>query len=208
MPATLQDIDEHSGFVNLTTLVESAPNTFTAAQIDDDEISPDIVLNAFGKGKHGMLVWEVKQWVVERNSMELINNTNTQTRFAIIADNSRDGEVPTAFIDADDGDYILQLVDDFFVSQAAAGEIAVHDPNRVQRINTPVDWLDGNNFGTLLTANHYHLATRGVGLVSAQTYRLGFWGRRVMVGITEAFFDQSAITELLLSAQILGLQSA
>lgn len=208
--AILSDIDEHYQYIALTpdpddaqtTFVQSAADTDTVIQVDDARIKPELIFNGFAKGRHGVMVWDVKRFVLRLLfSLPKTAADNAESvLISIQSDNNREMPVAAnrsvstpALSDWVDG-VELQVDND----ETAAGKAQLLW-DRIRRLVQEKENIDGFSFGRLLTSAHYAIgigSTAGFSAAPLQI-QLGMDARRVMVPLTEVFFDQQSLDAFL-----------
>lgn len=204
--AVPSETDIHYGYVALGSFVTSAADLLTPTQISKDIIDPKIQLNAFGKDKHGMLCWDVKEFIVEPPNTGINSegaDQDLQQEWQISGDNSRTGVAPTARIDPNNDDYVASGRQIYLSEDDTDGTMTRFIRNVLDRYPFDNQMIDGNSFGQLLTAGHYWFSIDTNNLGAVATFTLGMRARLVIVPLTEAFFDQRDVSELLFAAQVL-----
>lgn len=208
--AILQDIDEHYQYIALAadpdddeaSFIQSAADADTVIQIDAERIKPELIFNGFGQGRHGVLVWDVKRFTIRLlfNLQGITVNEQNGFLIAIQSDNNR--EMPVAAnrsVESPAGSQWIDGMDwQHNSDQNAAGEVVTFW-NRIKQLVQPKENIEGTDFGRLLTSAHY-----AVGISSSANFastalqiQLGMDARRVMVPLTEVFFDQQSLDAFL-----------
>ncbi len=208
MGAILSESDQHYMYIGIATITQNAANDHQEIILDAGEgptnngsgsvttpMLPETVLNAFGKGRHGVGVWDVKKWQVIFNAIVVMEagQVNSQhwgvhslegNQSAIPAgSNKNGGPVPARGV-------LARSI------TGAAGEVTsmleLHDHQ-----DNPAENFDGTSFNQLLTKGNYRFWIDGAGNPNVVTAELGAWMRRVIVPLTEVFFDRDTIEGLL-----------
>lgn len=204
--AALSETDIHYQYIPLATLTQNAANDYTEVQIETgetatnsgasvitNELKSEFVPNAFGKGNHGASVWDIKQWEMEPNkpveqevaSNELMYGVHTEA-------STRTGEILKH-----EDDYLIGNHEFSEVTEAAAGELIQDRPTKEFVKTMPQEVIDGQTFGYLATKGQYKLYINSSGEAAVTAIRLGIWARRVIIPLTELYFDRDTIEGLL-----------
>jgi len=197
----------HYQHVGIGSLVQSSANDYTEAIIKSGEsatnsgtftlteaIEVEFIPDAFGKDKHGGSVWDCKEFDFHVNlPVEIEAGQVNSKQYGIHSDS----EVRTTEIRPDDKDYVAGVVEFVETTTGAAGEIVQDRRNLITRYKFPQELIDGNTYGLLLTKAQYKLYMDGGGNAAVFTLRAGMLARRVIVPLTEVFFDRETIAGLL-----------
>ncbi len=214
---TLFDDDMHYQLVSIGTLTESAANTFTTSLINRPEdmnsnmttqnngLGVEMVVNAFGKGRHGLSVWDVKEFLIGFTEYVDVDGDDNQVQWALTS-----GDVPLIVHVPSAGGGNDFVVGDRVTAESATitavGEINAQD--RLisnSRWQMPMEIIEGNSSHLLMTAENYHLAIKGIGEGAAKVLFAAFYGRRVLIELNEVFFDRGDVKELLNAVLLAGL---
>ncbi len=198
--------DQHYQYVPISSLLQNSANDYTEVRIDNtssatnsgvathnEDIEPEFSPNAFGKSSHGVACWDVKRWVFRSSIAPLTEAGQINNLSYGITD---DGLTRTAIPTPDDDGYLLMNDYEVKTITGATGEV-VSFFNKVQRIDEPMDIIDGTSFHHLLTKSHYRFFLDGTGLPGVVAVGFGILARRVLVPLTEVFFDRETISGLL-----------
>jgi len=207
--AILSDTDEHYRYIAVGAITQNAANDYAEVLLESGEagtasstavitteLKGDFAPNAFGKDKHGVAVWDVKQWhsvwdnlsglleAAQTNDVSWGIHSGPAVRTTVIPIENQDaGPVPEKKWSAQD-------------IQAAAGEVYRTIKLDDQYLE-PVDNIGGTSFGRLLTRERYSLFVDATGNSAAHKISVGMDARRVIVPLTEVFFDRDTIAGLL-----------
>ncbi len=173
--------DEYPQWINVGDVTESAANTLTTEDVTA-LLAPTIAPNSMGKGKHGVMVWEVFKWESQLNQPD---NESGQANNNVKASvwGSFDDDAPTSvgFDDEEIQYYRRATIQNV---QAAAGESAT-----VFEDIARVDEGDGAGRGTLLVDRNYFLTVEGTGNANAKSFVVRMKARRVTIKLVEALIE-------------------
>lgn len=204
--AILSESDQHYQHVGLVRLTQNNVNDYTEVEIEPGKVAtnsglvihttslaPSLAPNAFGKGKHGAQVWDVKEWVVKMKPLpNLISNTFAWQGWALTDDGATRTSIATpsetGFVDGDE--------EQTANTTGAAGEIS-HWGRVVNRWPQPSDIIGGTSFNNLLTAERYRIGIQSVGNTGKPQLDFGMKARRVLIPLNEVFFDRGTLANLL-----------
>lgn len=204
--------DMHYQHVGVAALTQNAADDYTEVElnggadangttptnsgtvVNTNSLAPELALNAYGKGKHGASVWDVKEFLVGWNTTPPnVAGTIVTLDWAL----SSDGATRTspvlphedAFVEGDS-----RVVNN---TSAAAGTTTTGVNSKIQRYPQPQQMIGGHEFHNILTKAKYRFGIDGSNDTGAKTARLGMKARRVIVPLTEVFFDRGTISGLL-----------
>jgi len=217
-------MDLHYGAVGLSDLALSAADTFTAVQISDDIISPDVVIDEDLFTSEGDLdIQEILTWDCARfewgsvTSPTVVAGQNKvqSSDQGLVLDNRVEAILPTNDSSAQQtrasGNELgteSRFVDrvnhmKFANEENAVGEI---DKN-MWRPSIVTEWprswsggggAQGSNYGYVMTAAHYHHWGDGSGMTpNVAGFELGMKARRISIEFLELMFDRQTIIGIL-----------
>lgn len=206
--AALSETDIHYQYVPLISLTQGSANDYTEAKIEsgeaasnsgvvvqNNELKSEFVPNAFGKGAHGASVWDIKQWEMEPNKpVEAEAAQSNQQQFGV---HTSPTTQTTELLKHQDG-YLIGN-NDFHEAQEAATNTGITQDRPTQEFvkTMPQEVIDGQTFGYLATKGQYTFYLNGAGNAAVSAVRLGIWARRVVIPLTELYFDRDTIEGLL-----------
>lgn len=207
MSAIITDSDQHYQRHPMASLAQNSANDTTEVLLESGEtatnsgtatvaadMKPEFAPNAFGKGKHGATVWDIKKIQAEVSvsiRTEAGQLDNTQEWWI-----TNDGTIRTAAPRISGvGTEEKRKLNASTVTGAAGEIVTIQD--LVKDIDYPMEIIDGISFHKLWTRNQYRFGINGTGLPATFSVHLAFDGRRVVVPLTELFFDRDTIAGLL-----------
>lgn len=206
MSAIISESDEHYQRIPIGRITQNSANDYTEVEIEPAEaatnsgtavinisLKPTYVPNAFGKGRHGASVWDVKQWIHKWLAPIIMEAGQTNGLSWNITD---DGATRTVQPRLSDEGVLEAYETEAKTITGAAGEIFTLMETTTKHPQ-PMEILDGNSFNLLLTASKYRMGMDSVGLGSTRESQLAMDARRVIVPLNEVFFDREDIAGLL-----------
>lgn len=205
--AILSASDQHYQHVGIARLLQNAANDYTEVRLDGsstatnsgvathrNDIEPEFSPNAFGKSNHGVACWDVKRFIFRPSRNVVLEAAVINNLQYGITD---DGQTRTTPVLPDEDGWVEGADFEATSLTGAAGEIT-QVADKVKRYDQPFDMSDGQNtFHNLLTKSQYRLYIGGAGNPAVLTIMLGMLARRVLVPLTEVFFDRETIEGLL-----------
>jgi len=205
----ISDTDLHYQYVPIASLIQGSASDYTEVLLEDgetatnsgvvvitNEIKAEFVPNAFGKARHGASVWDIKQWTFDTSREVEMETAQVTNAMEYGVHNS--AATRTVRPRAHEVGYLIahhMFATDFATASGEVGtvtELVKQDPMPIERQPS------GNSFNYLATKSRYVLYLDGTGEdVSVVSLSLGIWARRVIVPLTELFFDRETIAGLL-----------
>lgn len=216
--AITSSTDQHYQYVPMGSILQNAANDYTEILMESgksasnsgtgvvtNELKVEFVPSAFGKGVHGGSCWDIKSWDFEvAIPVEVEAAQVNRQNFGIHTLTSVQTTAPLRHQDG----YLIDI-QEFAESQTgAAGELLQDRAELGVTKDMPIQFFeDGISFNYLATKAAYNFYIDGIGNAAVHTARFGIWARRVIVPLTELFFDRDTIAGLLdgvILEQILG----
>lgn len=220
MPKVLP-IDQLPGEVTFGNLTESSANTFTAAQIPDDIVSPDIIIDkdlflGGGLNIEQVLAWDVYAWEPFTNARADISaglNLVQEFNGGITKENTVDSsDGPTADTNpqetrpgagnaASNTNYVRRWTWGYGANESedATGQInrPTPDAQKFEKEQMTILTPGPRSYYYPMLAAHYHLWGEGFNLNGASVMQLGVQARRIEVEFEELMFDREAFLGIL-----------
>ncbi len=210
--------DQHYQLVPIGTLTESAANTFTTSPINttgdmtavmtsqQNGVGVEMVVNGFGKGKHGLSVWDVKEFVVAPLGGVDVDAGDNQLDYAISFGDAPTTSPPVPSSSEATGWVMGNRIISDNQEVSAVGEIfAIQKVFSDGRWAMPQEIIGGDSVHYLMTEEDYHVSVLGTGQAAATALTMAMYARRVMIELNEVFFDRGDVKELLNAVLLQGL---
>ncbi len=202
----LSEGDQHYQYVAILSLAQASANDYTEVAMDGagtptnsgtsnqrESLLPEFAPNAFGKGKHGAAVWDIKEFLVGQTRGNVLEAGQTNLLGWAIVD---DGTTRTSLAGEHLPGYVAADEVETKSITGAAGEVFTVQKLR-NRYAFPMDIVDGQSSHFLATAAAYRFGIDSTGIAVTNEFRLGMRARRVIIPLIEVYFDRETIAGLL-----------
>jgi len=184
------------------SVLQASANGFKEEQMNDDRFAPQLKIDHYGDGRHGLLVHDVHVYRTHLSTLPHPEVNKTQTiDIAIVGRDDETAATAVAGVDSSTQSVVYHRCLEASNLSTSAGESTVafecdHTYN-VPGVRTETRNDGPTTIGDLWTRAHYFAQVVSTEFAGAARLRNAIKSRLVVVPLSEAFLDQMSTEDLL-----------